>query len=191
MCFCFFGDGAFGEGAVHESLNLASVWCLPVVLVCENNAAQRDGQANDYQSASSLLAIAEVHGVPGCAVDARHPGAVLESLESLTEAVRAGRGPRFLDAQAGSWPGNATFFPHDATGPTDLRDAEAPVDDQWRSVDDPLLNECRRLLAENVPMASMLRLDDTVRAEVDKAVRRAHAAPVPCPEVAFADVCAR
>ena len=191
VCFCFFGDGAFGEGAVHESLNLASLWSLPVVFVCENNASPRGERANDYQSAPSLLAIAEAHRVRGRAVDARQPAAVLDALGTLTDEVRGGTGPRFLDAQAAAWPGNATFFPQDATGPTDLRDAAQQIDDPWRSVDDPLLNECRRLLAREVRMAAMLELDAAVRAQVTRAADRALRAPMPPPDVAFADVWAR
>src|SRR5262245_2852099 len=188
VCFCFFGDGAFGEGAVHESLNLASLWRLPIVFVCENNAAPGTDRANDYQSAASLLALAEAHGIHGTAVDGRHPAAVLEALEALTGDVRDGSGPRFLDAQAGRWPGNATFFPHDATGPTDLRDAQGDADDAWRSTDDPVLNECRRLLATGFALDHMLDIDRRITAEVDDAVRRARLAPVAPPDTAFRDV---
>jgi TPP-dependent pyruvate/acetoin dehydrogenase alpha subunit len=188
VCFCFFGDGAFGEGAVHESLNLASLWSLPIVFVCENNAAARDDRANDYQSAASLLALAEAHRVHGMVVDARHPVAVLEALEALTGDVRDGSGPRFLDAQAGHWPGNTTFFPHDATGPTDLRDAQSDVNDPWRSADDPVLNECRRLLATGLPLDRMLDVDRRITAEVEDAIRHARLAPVAPPDTAFRDV---
>ena len=190
VCFCFFGDGAFGEGAVHESLNLASLWRLPLVFVCENNAAARDDRANDYQSAASLLALAEAHRVQGRIVDARRPAAVLEALEALAADVRDGSGPRFLDAQAGHWPGNASFFPHDATGPTNLRDAERDVDDPWRSTDDPLLNECRRLLAAGLALDRMLDIDRRITAEVEDALGRARLAPVAPPDTAFKDVVA-
>jgi TPP-dependent pyruvate/acetoin dehydrogenase alpha subunit len=188
VCFCFFGDGAFGEGAVHESLNLARLWRLPIVFVCENNAAPRDDQANDYQSAASLLAIAEAHDLHGRAVEARHPAGVVEVLAALTEEVREGAGPRFLDAQAGRWPGNATFFPHDATGPTDVRDAAQDVDDPWRSFDDPLMNECRRLLAAGLGLDRILEVDRRITAEVQGAFARASVAPIASPEVAFSDV---
>ncbi len=190
VCFCFFGDGAFGEGAVHESLNLASLWRLPLVFVCENNAPADDDRANGYQSAASLLAIAEAHRVHGHTVDARHPAAVLEALTALAEQVRDGAGPRFLDAQGGRWPGNATFFPHDATGPTDVRDAQRDVDDPWRSTDDPLLNECRRLLAAGLGLDRILDADRRTTAQVEAALRRARLAPVAPPEAALTDVVA-
>jgi len=190
VCFCFFGDGAFGEGAVHESLNLASLWRLPLVFVCENNAPPGDGRANDQQSAVSLLAIAEAHRVHGRAVDARHPAAVVDALEALAEEVRDGDGPRFLDAQAGRWPGNATFFPHDATGRTDVRHAQRDADDPWRSTDDPVLNECRRLLAAGVGLDHIRAIDRRITAEVEGALGRARLAPVAPPEAAFTDVVA-
>jgi TPP-dependent pyruvate/acetoin dehydrogenase alpha subunit len=190
VCFCFFGDGAFGEGAVHESLNLASLWELPVVFVCENNAPPANGKANAFQSASSLLAIAEVNAVPGDAVDAREPSATSEALGRLTGEARAGRGPRFLEARAAQWQGSTTFFPHDATGRTDLRDAGRSGGDAWRDRDDPVLNECRRLLSAGVPMETLLSVDEHVTDEVENALEAGRkAAPAPS-EAAITDVVA-
>jgi TPP-dependent pyruvate/acetoin dehydrogenase alpha subunit len=190
VCFCYFGDGAFGEGAVHESLNLASLWELPVVFVCENNASPFDGKANAFQSARSLLAIAEVNAVPGEAVDARHPAATTETMGRLTAEVRAGGGPRFLEARAAQWEGSTSFFPHDATGRTDVRDAGRRCGDDWRDRDDPVLNECRRLLAAGVSMESLVSLDERVTDEVEHALdigRKATTAP---PGAATSDVVA-
>jgi pyruvate dehydrogenase E1 component alpha subunit len=191
VCFACFGDGAFGEGAVHESLNIASLWRLPVMFICEDNAVAGDDRANAMQSASSLSAIAEVHRVPGTVVDARDAAATVDALTRLTADVRAGAGPRFVDAQTGTWPGNASFFPYDATGPTDLRDAVAPVEDQWLAHDDPVLGECRRLLDAGVTLDALHDVDADVRTEVDAALARALAAPAPPPKVAFADVVSR
>ncbi|MGQ0804377.1 MAG: thiamine pyrophosphate-dependent dehydrogenase E1 component subunit alpha [Actinomycetota bacterium] len=188
VCFCFFGDGAFGEGPVHESLNLARLWELPVVFVCENNAAPEHGRANAYQSAASLLAIAEVHGVAGEAVDARQPAATAEALGRLTYFVRAGGGPRFLEARAAQWEGSTTFFPHDATGRTDVHDAVRPCGDSWRDHDDPVLNECRRLLGAGVAVETLVSLDERVSAAVEEALAAGRQAPVAPPEAALRDV---
>lgn len=190
VCFCFFGDGAFGEGAVHESLNLASLWELPVVFVCENNASPADGKANAFQSASSLLAITEVNAVPGEVVDAREPAATTDALGHLTAEVRAGRGPRFLEARAAQWAGSTTFFPHDATGWTDVRDAGRECGDVWRGRDDPVLNECRRLLGAGVPIESLVSLDERVTDEVKDALDVAQKAPSAPSDAAFTDVVA-
>lgn len=188
VSFCFFGDGAFGEGALHESLNLAALWRLPVVFVCENNAMRHGGQANAFQAAVSLAAIAEAHAVPGQAVDGRHPAAVHEAMERLTDAVRDNAGPRFLDVQAAPWEGNTTMFPHDATGRTVIENATRSGLDPWHARDDPVLAECRRLLSGGVALDELLRVDARVSAAADEALARARAAPVAPPEVALTDV---
>ena len=189
-CFCIFGDGAMGEGAVHESLNLASLWSLPVVFVCENNAPPADGQASAMQAAPSFLAIAELHRTPGEVVDARHPALVVEAMGRLAAETRQGGGPRFLEARAAAWEGNQSFFPHDATGPTDVADAARGHDDPWRSDDDPVLNECRRLLEAGVSMTELAEVDRRVSAEVGAAFAAAERAPVADPGAALTDVVA-
>ncbi|MGH7357599.1 MAG: thiamine pyrophosphate-dependent dehydrogenase E1 component subunit alpha [Acidimicrobiia bacterium] len=181
VCFCFFGDGAFGEGAVHESLNLAALWKLPVVFVCENNAVPAECRATAALTAPSLLAIAEVYGILGSEVDGGDAAAVTAALGGLTDEARRRRGPAFLDARSVPWPGNATFMPHDATGPTDLADATTDrATDPWSARHDPVLRECRRLLAAGVALDDLRRIGDAVTAEVEQALTAAReAAPAP------------
>jgi pyruvate dehydrogenase E1 component alpha subunit len=148
-----------------------------------------EGRANAMQSAESLLAIAQAHRVPGTEVDATDAADTTDALLHLTAEARDGGGPRFLDAQAGQWPGNTTFFPH-GTGATDLADARRPVDDQWRAHDDPVLNEIRRLLAAGLPLDALAAVDRDVVQEVTEAVAAALAAPAPEPDLALRDVVA-
>jgi acetoin:2,6-dichlorophenolindophenol oxidoreductase subunit alpha len=188
LAFAFFGDGALGEGVLHESLNLAELWRLPVLFVCENNAEPTSGRANVYQSAAQLTDLAAAHGLRASAVDARHPAAVLACVAQLVEHVRAGRGPAFCEARAGSWPGNDPFFPLDLTGPTDLADATRTRGERWYDFDDPVLNEARRLLAGGVAPETLWDIDAGARAEMAHALATASTRPPAEPAAALDDV---
>jgi len=179
IVFSFFGDGAMGEGALYESLNLAALWQLPLLLVCESNApADRDsGRANALQAARTLTGLAEVHQIPATAVDGADPEAVAATMDAAVAAVRAGGGPRFIEARLPPWPGNATFLPRLVGGELDLRDAEeAGEAGAWSAVD-PVLAEARALLRDGVALADLLALDRSVRASVQRAFASAADAP--------------
>jgi acetoin:2,6-dichlorophenolindophenol oxidoreductase subunit alpha len=188
VTFCLFGDGALGEGAVHESLNLAALWDLPLVFVCENNAQPADGQANAFQSAASLAELAAVHGLTALDVDGRVAPDMVSTLVECARKVRAGGGPVFVDAAVGSWPGNESFLPRDVTGPTDLG-AEA-AGDAWTSRDDPVLLEARRLLRLGVPPDELHAIDEAAVREMRAALGAARDRPAADPADALTDVVA-
>lgn len=188
VCFACFGDGAVGEGGVHETLNIAALWELPILFVCENNAPPAEDRANDYQAAPSLVALAQANSIPGADVDARDTESTVETFARLTEEVRGGAGPRFLDAHCPRWPGSEGFWPRDATGATDLTDAAGTRGERWFDDNDPVLREARRLLRAGVSMEDLLAVDERVRREIDAAIGRARAAPVPPAEAAMTDV---
>ena len=190
IVFAFFGDGAMGEGAVYESLNLAALWQLPLLFVCESNApADRGGErANALQAARTLVALAGVHQIPASAVDGGDPEAVARTIDDAAAAVRGGGGPRFIEARLAPWPGNATFLPRLVTGELDLRAAEQPGDAGGWSGADPVLAEARALLRDGVALADLLELDRAVRAAVETAFANAAAAPYAPDPVATAGV---
>jgi TPP-dependent pyruvate/acetoin dehydrogenase alpha subunit len=188
IVFAFLGDGALGEGAMHESLNLASLWQLPVLFVCESNAAAATGRANPMQAARTLHALAEVHQIPARAVDAGEAEAIAKAMREDAAAVRAGTGPHFIEARTPQWRGNASFIPTLATGPLDLRDAAtAQPPAGWAQLD-PLLREARALLATGVELAQLLELDTAVATAATEAFDRATAAAPAPPGAAFDQV---
>ena len=187
IVFSFLGDGALGEGAVQECFNIASLWRAPVLFVCENNARPDDGRANAFQAAPTLAGLAEVNGITSTSADAREPEAVEQALARLADRVRGGGGPGFLDARSEPWPGNRSFLAQAGTAPLDLRDATGPAESDWAR-GDPVLNEARRLLREGLELAALLRLDRTVREEVERAFDAAVHAPQAPASVALADV---
>jgi pyruvate dehydrogenase E1 component alpha subunit len=94
---CFFGDGATAEGAFHESMNLAALWRLPVLFLCENNQYAMGTALPRYQSETDLARKAESYRVLAERVDGMNVVAVEEAARRGTEHVRAGRGPYFIE----------------------------------------------------------------------------------------------
>ncbi len=177
IVFCFFGDGAVQEGCTHEALNIAQLWRLPVLFVCENNSLPVNGKANADQSAPSLEALASAHNVHAATIDARRPRDVVEIMYTLADRVRGGDGPAFLDARTAPWIGNEPAFPEDLTGPTDLQRALQTSEDPWYDTDDPVLREVRDAIEAGATLEAIESLDRQILDEMRKAVAAARALP--------------
>jgi len=166
---CFFGDGAVAEGEFHESLNLAALWKLPVLFLCENNLYAMGTALARHQARPDLGRKAEGDGVPAEAVDGMDVLAVEEASRRAVEAVRGGGGPRFLEART------YRFRGHSMADPELYRTKEEV--EQWK-VRDPIrvLSATLReqgLLAD----ADVTAIDAAVGAEIDAAVAAAEAGP--------------
>jgi pyruvate dehydrogenase E1 component alpha subunit len=98
VCICFFGDGASNEGAFHESINMASVWKLPVIYLCENNQYGMSMSVKKGNSAADIADRAVGYGIPGVTVDGMDPIAVYEATTKAIEHCRAGLGPVLINA---------------------------------------------------------------------------------------------
>lgn len=96
---CFFGDGAVAEGEFHESMNLASLWKLPVLFLCENNLYAMGTSIRYTQAVQELAAKGAGYGVPSAAVDGMDILAVEEAARIAAEHVRGGNGPYFLECR--------------------------------------------------------------------------------------------
>lgn len=190
IVFCFFGDGAVQEGCTHEVLNIAQLWRLPVLFVCENNSLPVDGMANDSQSAPSLEALASAHGIHAASVDARRPRQVVEVLCALAERVRAAEGPAFLDARTAPWRGNEDALPVDVTGPTNLQHALQTMNDPWYDSDDPVLREVREVLEDGTTLEKVESLDGQILQEMRAALAGARSLPPADAGFALTDVLA-
>jgi TPP-dependent pyruvate/acetoin dehydrogenase alpha subunit len=181
VAFAFLGDGAMGEGAMHESLNLAKLWEAPVVFVCESNSEPGAGQANALQAARELTDLAAVHQIPAGAVEASDPVGLAGRLAEMADAARAGGGPRFLEARSAPWPGNSGFLPDPGAPRFDLA-AAAAGGSGWDAVD-PVAQLVRALLAEGAELAEVEAVDREIRVAMKGAAERAAAAP-PAPATA-------
>ena len=182
VAVCFFGEGALGQGLVYEVMNMASLWQLPVVYVCENN------QYNEYThyleaTAGDILARPRAFGIEAREVDGQDVRAVYAQTVELVARARAGGGPAFLLANTYRYHGHHV-------GDVDrayYRPKEE--EDLWRSERDPLAIlgawlEQRKLASPD----DLKRLEDEARAEIEVGLRFALDAPFPDPAQVTEDV---
>lgn len=162
---CFFGDGAVAEGEFHETANLAALWRLPLLLVCENNRYAM-GTAIEREHANTELALrAASYGMPAWVVDGMDLDAVAHAARGAVDLVRAGGGPVFLELRT------YRFRAHSMYDPERYRD-KAEVE-RWKERD-PIPLHRARLAAEDVLDATAAdALDAAAVAEVDAAVAAA------------------
>ncbi|MFF5955385.1 thiamine pyrophosphate-dependent dehydrogenase E1 component subunit alpha [Streptomyces luteogriseus] len=180
LAVAFFGDGATNIGAFHESLNLAAVWRLPVLFVCENNLYMEYTPIADVTAVPRPAADrAPAHGIPGEVVDGNDVVAVEEAVGRLARRARAGEGPAVLEAET------YRHFGHSRADPAAYRPAEEV--ERWLKHDP--LDLARGHLAElGVGAETVAEADERARAVVERAVEAAKAAPPPDPREALTDV---
>ncbi len=138
VCVCFFGDGASNTGAFHEGLNLAAIWKLPVVFICENNQYAEAMPVKDFVSVDRISKRAASYGLEGVTVDGMDVLAVAEQANQAIEQVRAGFGPQFIEAITYRYRG------HYMGDPENYR-TKAEVE-EWRKKDP--IDRCRRELVD-------------------------------------------
>ncbi|MFF5840291.1 thiamine pyrophosphate-dependent dehydrogenase E1 component subunit alpha [Streptomyces massasporeus] len=180
LAVAFFGDGATNIGAFHESLNLAAVWRLPVLFVCENNLYMEYTPIADVTAVPRPAADrAPAHGIPGEVVDGNDVVAVEEAVGRLARRARAGDGPAVLEAET------YRHFGHSRADPAAYRPAEEV--ERWLK-HDPLDLARGRLAELGVGEETVAEADERARAVVERAVEAAKAAPPPDPRAALTDV---
>jgi pyruvate dehydrogenase E1 component alpha subunit len=168
---CFFGDGALPQGAFHESLNMASLWKLPVVFVCENNFYGMGTMVQNAICQEELYRFAEPYKMPGVRVDGMD---VLEVYGATMEAVaraREGDGPSLIEAVT------YRFRGHSMSDPAEYRSKREERIWQER---DPIKNLRRRMLGErHVAEARLGEIEAAVAREIEEAVKFADESPEP------------
>jgi pyruvate dehydrogenase E1 component alpha subunit len=167
---CFFGDGAVAEGEFHESLNLAALWKLPVLFLCENNLYAMGTHLARHQAQTDIARKAQGYDLPGEAVDGMDVLAVEEATRRAAAAVRQGSGPYLLEARTYRFRAHSMY---DA----ELYRSKEEVE-QWKKRD-PITTfavrlRAQRLLDEN----ELATLEAEVAAEVAEAVAFAESGPL-------------
>ena len=107
VAVAFFGDGAANQGVFHESLNLASVWKLPIVFICENNQYALSTSFRDTTSVDQVAERATAYGIPGRTIDGNDVVEVYETVREAVERARAGEGPTLIEAMTYRWGGHS------------------------------------------------------------------------------------
>ncbi|MDK2855361.1 MAG: acetoin:2,6-dichlorophenolindophenol oxidoreductase subunit alpha [Bacillota bacterium] len=181
VAVCFFGDGASNRGTFHEGLNMAAVWKLPVVFVCENN---QYASTTPYRTTTSVENIADRaigYGIPGVVVDGNDVFAVYEAAQAAVERARSGGGPTLLEAKTYRIKGHFV-------GDPELYRTRQEVEEHLEN-DDPLKNFRRQVLAASrLSERELAEIEAQVREEIEEAVDFARKSPFPAPEELFEDL---
>ena len=180
VCLCFFGDGAANRGPVHEAVNLAVIWKLPVIFLCENNG-WASTTSHRYACAVGDLAVrAAGYGLQGIVADGMDAVSVYDAVKAAVANARSGGGPAFIEAKVVRWQGH---YEGDPQGYRDKTEVDAG------KAQDPI----RRLGAALVT-AGVLRDEDVAvfgrdaQEEINRAVAFGESSPLPTPEEALQDL---
>jgi len=180
VVLCFFGDGASNEGNFHESLNLASVWKLPVVFLCENNQYGMSMPLHRGMNAASIADRAVAYGIPGRQIDGMDALEVYRAVQAAAEHARAGNGPMLLDAITYRYLGHSK-------SDQQLYRTKDEVE-SWKRKD-PIARLERRLLEEGVLTEERAHeLRARAEAAIEEAIAYGDAGPEPSPEHLTDDV---
>jgi pyruvate dehydrogenase E1 component alpha subunit len=167
---CFFGEGAMAEGEFHESLNLAAIWGLPVLFVCENNLYAMGTALARSESETNLAVKAAAYELPAWSVDGMDVLAVADASGRAIEAIRAGGGPHFLEARTFRFRAHSMFDPE--------RYREKAEVEQWKQRDPIELLRGRLVGQGALTEADLAAMEATVAAVVDDASAFAEASPL-------------
>jgi pyruvate dehydrogenase E1 component alpha subunit len=180
VAVCFFGDGASNQGTFHESLNLASIWTLPVVFVCENNGYAEATPFGYHCSTRDVANRATGYDIPGVVVDGLDVLAVYEAAGEAIARARRGEGPTLIEAKT------YRFYGHEEGDMATYRTKEEVEAYRQR---DPIVALRRYLLSHDIVGESNLSaIDARVQVQINRAYHQAEAAPWPAPEEALDDV---
>ncbi|MCC7167746.1 MAG: hypothetical protein IT565_09255, partial [Rhodospirillales bacterium] len=197
VAVAFFGDGSLEEGLVIESFNIASLWKLPLVYICENNSAgamgpQKGGYPTAITSATLLSRIPQSFGIEIEVVDGADVAAIHAAGKKALARARAGQGPTFIEAVTRRWPGSSPLWPELATV-TDLEMVweesriQGPNAD-WIRTCDPVLRAARELARAGTERAEILSRDAAARERIEEAIQFALASPPPEPAGALTSI---
>jgi pyruvate dehydrogenase E1 component alpha subunit len=178
---CFFGDGATNIGAFHEGLNLAAVWKLPVVFVCENNLYMEYTPIGDVTAVPDPAAgRAGAYGLESIVIDGQDADVVYRTARAAYDKARSGGGPSLIECRTYRYSGHSRADP--------ARYRPAGELDFWRGERDPVRIYRERLLNAGIDEAMLLEIEDVVRRRVDEATAICKAAPPPPADILCTDV---
>jgi len=171
---CFMGDGAINEGAFHEGANMAAIWDLPVVFVCENNLYGASTPIRQVVKLDKLADRAKGYGIPGVTVDGMDVLALYEAAQSAVERARSGEGPTFIECET------YRFVGHSRSDTRGYRSREEEA--AWKQRDPiPRLGADLRE-GGHATEADLEAVAEEIARELEAAVRFAEESPAPAPE---------
>lgn len=171
VCVCFFGDGASNRGTFHESINMASIWDLPVIYVCENNLYGISGCTRETMNICDVAERAKSYGIPGLIVEGNDVLEVHDATQKAVERARQGEGPTLIECKTwrhrGHWQGD----------PDNYRD---PKEHKTWLAKDPIPNFANKLQKDGIATIDELQaIDKKIEKMVEEAVDFANESPWP------------
>jgi TPP-dependent pyruvate/acetoin dehydrogenase alpha subunit len=180
VCLCFFGDGAVNQGTFHESLNMASLWKLPVIYLCENNGYAITTSLARSHAQTNIAKRAEGYGMRGVTVDGQDVRAVYETAQEAVARARRGEGPTLIEAKT------YRFDEHNVglvIPGKPYRTAEEI--EEYKTNRDPIALYRRALLADGFNEGELKAIEDEVAAAVAEAIQFAEQSPLPDPAALY------
>ena len=180
VAICFFGDGALEQGILHETTNLAAIWKLPVVYVCENNQYAMSARSDWSVAGGDPAKRAAGYGIPGVTVDGMDLFAVNSAANEFVERARRGEGPAYLVCTTYRYHG------HHAGDPLNYRE-RAEVE-RWRQ-SDPIERVKQAAVDRGVmTVDEIVALEQRIEAQIEDAVEFAKNSPDPAPDQLMTDI---
>ena len=180
----FFGDGASNEGAFHESVNLAAVWKLPVVFLCENNQYAVTSSFKKMVASDNISDRSVAYNIPGVLVDGQDVIAMYEAVSEAVARARAGQGPSLVEGRT------YRYYDHSLGLNRIVQDPYRQNEEveEWKKRD-PIDIHKERLLSQNIATQEELdEMESQVMAQIDEAVEFARQSPYPEPGALFEDM---
>lgn len=177
---CFFGDGASNTATFHEALNMASIWDLPVVFVCENNLYAVSTSQKEHQRIQDVSDRSRGYGIPGVSIDGNDVLAVYETAREAIGRARAGQGPTLIECKTYRWRGH---FEGDSQRYRPREEVE-----QWMRRC-PIDRIKGMLLAQGLlTEGEFAEMEQSLELRLDEAVKFAEESPFPEPQEALEDL---
>jgi TPP-dependent pyruvate/acetoin dehydrogenase alpha subunit len=182
VCICFFGEGALGQGLLYEVMNIASLWKLPIIYVCENN------MYNEYTfyketTAGEILARPAAFDIPGESVDGQDVRGMYATASAFIERAREGKGPGFLLCNTYRYRGH-----HVGDIKRDYYRAKEE-EEEWKRTRDPIQRLAKWMIEQRLTdQAALDRIEADIKKEMDAAVDFAIKAPYPTVDEVEEDV---
>jgi TPP-dependent pyruvate/acetoin dehydrogenase alpha subunit len=179
VAVAFFGDGASNTGVFHEALNMASVWNLPSIFVCENNGYAESTPRHQHQKIEDIAARAKAYDMPAATVDGNDVGAVYLAAQEAVARARSGGGPSLIEAKTYRLRGHYEGDPQIYRGREEVEawEKKEPVE-RWREA----------LLERGISLVQIEGIEARIEEELEQAVIFAEESPLPDPAEARSDI---
>jgi len=180
VCLCFFGDGAVRQGALHETFNMAMLWKLPVIFICENNEYAMGTSVARTTNVLDIYKIGAAYDMPSFQVDGMKCETVHDAIQQAAEKARSGEGPTFLEIKTYRYRG------HSMSDPATYRSKEEVAD--YKKID-PIETTKASIIANGFATeADLDKMEEEIMAEVDESVTFSENSPYPNPADLFRHV---